>query len=345
MVVQTINSRPVAGSVTQPHPFLGTYRCPGQAPEDYSQPKPVAPKPSSEKVSQADISLVEALTKSTLYRQYVHAFTEATGLPVALRPVESWQLPLHGNRQESPFCDLMSEKSASCASCLHMQEKLAQAAVSEPRTMVCLAGLCETAVPVRLGDRLIGFLQTGQVFRHKPTQGQFERTAKVLAKLGVEVNLDRLKDAYFATRVMPQKQQEAATTLLKIFAQHLSMLSNQIIMQQQYVEPPMIAKAKAYIREHQVENVRLREVAKAINTNKFYFCKQFKKVTGINFTDYLTRIRLERCKNLLLNPNLRISEIAFEAGFQSITNFNRVFKMLLGQSPTDYRSHVKCPGR
>jgi AraC-like DNA-binding protein len=254
--------------------------------------------------------------------------------------VESWQLPLHGKRHEAPFCDLMSQKSGSCASCLQMQEKLVQAAVSEPRTMVCLAGLCETAVPVRLGDRLIGFLQTGQVFSHKPTPGQFERTAKLLAKLGVEVNLDKLKDAYFATRVMPQKQQVAATTLLKIFAQHLSMLSNQIIMQQQYAEPPMIAKAKAYIQEHQAENVRLREVAKAINTSKFYFCKQFKSVTGIKFTDYLTRVRMEKCKNLLLNPNLRVSEIAFEVGFQSITNFNRVFKKILGQSPTDYRRHL-----
>jgi AraC-like DNA-binding protein len=63
----------------------------------------------------------------------------------------------------------------------------------------------------------------------------------------------------------------------------------------------------------------------------------FRKITGINFTDYLSRLRIERAKNLLLNPNLRISEIAFEVGFQSLTHFNRVFKRVLGQSPTDYR--------
>ena len=42
-------------------------------------------------------------------------------------------------------------------------------------------------------------------------------------------------------------------------------------------------------------------------------------------------------KNLLLNPNLRVSEIGFEVGFQSLTHFNRVFKKILGQSPTEYR--------
>lgn len=102
-----------------------------------------------------------------------------------------------------------------------MLEKLSQAAISEARTIVCSAGLCETAVPVRLGDHLIGFLEIGQVFHHKPTPSQFERTAKVLAQQGVNLNQDKVKDAYFATRVMPEKQQESATTLLRIFAQHL----------------------------------------------------------------------------------------------------------------------------
>ena len=49
---------------------------------------------------------------------------------------------------------------------------------------------------------------------------------------------------------------------------------------------------------------------------------------------------LEKAKNLLLNPNLRVSEIAYEVGFQSLTHFNRVFKRILGQSPTEYRAQL-----
>jgi len=66
----------------------------------------------------------------------------------------------------------------------------------------------------------------------------------------------------------------------------------------------------------------------------------FKKITGINFTDYLSRVRIEKAKNLLLNRNLRISEIAYEVGFQSLTHFNRVFKKITGQSPTEYRGQL-----
>jgi len=285
-------------------------------------------------------ALVEALAGSKIYHEYERAFSEATGLPMALRPVESWQLPLHGKRHENPFCQLMAQKSRACAACLQVQERLSQCATQEAQTVICQVGLCDTAVPVRLGDRLIGFLQTGQVFRKKPTQAQFDRVAKLLAEWGVEVDREKLRETYFSTRVISNRQHESVVKLLSIFAQHLSMLSNQVIVQQENSEPPVISRAKEYILEHQTEELSLSQVAKAVNTSTFYFCKMFKKITGINFTDYVSRVRVEKAKNLLLNPNLRISEIAFEVGFQSLTHFNRVFKKILGQSPTEYRAQL-----
>ncbi|MCX6927652.1 MAG: helix-turn-helix domain-containing protein, partial [Verrucomicrobia bacterium] len=188
--------------------------------------------------------------------------------------------------------------------------------------------------------RLIGFLQTGQIFRKAPTKEQFERTVRLLAEWGIGMDRATLRQAYFATRVVPARQHEAVIKLLSIFAQHLSILSNRILVQKENSEPPVITRAKAFIQEHQTEHLRLTQVAKAVNSSPFYFCKIFKKATGINFTDYLSRIRIERSKNLLLNPNLRVSEIAFEVGFQSLTHFNRVFKNTVGQSPTHYREQL-----
>lgn len=287
-----------------------------------------------------DRGLIEALVGSKVFQDYERAFTDATGLPVALRPVETWQLPHHGKRKEGPFCSLISQKSRACASCLSVQETLSERATERAYTMGCPNGLSDTAVPVRLGDRLIGFLQTGQLFRKKPSESQFERAARQVAEWGVGVDRQTLHDAYFASRVVPARQHDAVVKLLTIFAQHLSMLSNQVVVQQEHAEPPVIGRAKEFIQEHQTENLRLGQVAKACNTSTFYFCKMFKKVTGINFTDYLSRVRIEKSKNLLLNPNLRVSEIAFEVGFQSLTHFNRVFKKILGQSPTEYRTQL-----
>ena len=284
--------------------------------------------------------LITALVNSKIYQDYERAFSEATGLPVALRSVESWQLPHHGQRFENPFCALLAQKSRACAACLQTQQQLSETAAREPQTVTCPAGLCDTAIPVRMGEQLIGFLTTGQIFCRKPTEAQFNRTAKLIAEWGVRSNPDDLRKMYFDTRVLSARQHESVVKLLAIFAEHLSMVSNQIVLREQNAEPPVIARAKQFIAEHQTEELSLEQVAQSVHTSKFYFCKLFKKATGIHFTDYLSRVRTERAKNLLLNPNLRVSEIAYEAGFQSLTHFNRVFKRILGRSPTDYREQL-----
>jgi len=285
-------------------------------------------------------TLVDALANSRIYREYERAFSDMTGLPVALQPVETWQLPHHGKRNENAFCAMISKKSRACAACLQVQERLCQRAAEEAETVVCPVGLSDSAVPVRMSDRLVGYLQIGQVFRKAPTEEQFNKVLELCKKWELDLNPETLRKAYFSGKVINQKQHDSAIKLLGIFAQHLSMLSNQVFIQQENAEPPVISKARAYIHDHQTEEISLSQVAKAVNMSSYYFCKMFKKVTGINFTDYVARVRIEKSKNLLLNPNLRISEIAFEVGFQSLTHFNRVFKKILGQSPTDYRAQL-----
>ncbi|HEU6449153.1 MAG TPA: helix-turn-helix domain-containing protein [Verrucomicrobiae bacterium] len=285
-------------------------------------------------------NLIEALAHSKIYQEYERAFSEATGLPVSLRPVESWQLPHHNKKFENPFCSLLAQKSRSCAACLQTQQQLSETATVEAQTVTCPTGLCDIAIPVRMGEQLIGFLVTGQVFCKKPTETQFNRTLKLLTEWGLQTPADEVRKMFFDTRILSTRQHESVVKLLSIFAEHLSMVSNQIVVQEQNSEPPVITRAKQFINDHQDEEISLEQVADAVHTSKFYFCKMFKKSTGINFTDYLSRVRTERAKNLLLNPNLRISEIAYEVGFQSLTHFNRVFKRILGQSPTEYRGRL-----
>ncbi len=283
---------------------------------------------------------IEQLSRSQIYQDYETAFTKTTGLPLSLRVPDSWQRPHHNKKSENPFCALMAEHNRACAACLETQQKISEAAGAGPRTVKCFAGLCDTGVPVSVGDELLGFLQTGQIFLKKPTQAQFARTAKQLVDWGWKVDLRRLEEAYFQTRVISPQQYEAVLRLLTIFAQHLSFVSNQLMVARVNAEPPAITKAKQFIQEHQADEISLGDVAHAVNTSTFYFCKLFKKATGLNFTEYLSRVRIEKARNLLLNPNLRISEVAFAAGFQSLTHFNRIFRRISGESPTQYRTKL-----
>jgi len=300
--------------------------------------------PTPEARNKRSRALVEQLKRSDIYRDYAKAFRETTGLPFNLRAIEAFDLPHAGDPKENPFCALMARTNQSCAACLQLQRKVEEQAQMEPKTLRCFAGLCDSAVPVRVGDNLVAFLQTGQVLLHQPNKREFRKFTRDLIKLGVETDLKRLEEAYFQTRVLDRKQYEAMLRLLTVFAQHLASLSNQLMVSAQQSESPMVARAKAYIAEHQDEELSLRQVAGAVNTSAFYFCKMFKQATGLTFTDYLARTRIEKVKNLLLNPHKRISEAAYETGFQSLSQFNRVFRRVTGQSPTVWRAQLAHAG-
>src|SRR5215470_959569 len=105
-------------------------------------------------------------------------------------------------------------------------------------------------------------------------------------------------------------------------------------------EPVEIWKARKFIEKHSAEELSLNKVAKAVNISANHLSEKFKQVTGVNFVDYIAHTRLEKACDLLLNSSLRISEIAFAVGFQSLSQFNRVFKKLSGKSPTKYRHEV-----
>ena len=291
--------------------------------------------------AQESRAIVAQLKRSAIYRDYEKAFRESTGLPITLRPIESFDLPHHGDPKESPFCALMAQSNHSCAACLQMQKSVENAARLEAKTLKCFAGLCDSAVPVRVGDNLIAFLQTGQVMLHAPHQTEFSRATRELLKLGVTIDVKRLEEAYFQTRVVTRPQYESIVRLLTIFAQHLSVLSNQLMVQGSSAELPAIARARAVIAERHASDLSLSEISQAVNMSSFYFCKTFRKATGMTFTDYLARVRIEKVKNLLLNPNTRVSEAAYEAGFQSLSQFNRVFRRIVGESPKAYRERLE----
>lgn len=282
--------------------------------------------------------LVDRLSESKLYQDYERAFREATGLPLAIRPAQAYQNALRDKEGENPFCMLIARTNAGCANCIKMQADLEKQAGMEPRSLHCFAGLCDSAVPIRVGGELIAFLQTGQILLHQPNQEEFSRTTRQLLAWGSEVNLKALEEAYFQTKVFDKDQYEAMLRLLSTFAEHLATISNSIQSADAEAEPQVVSRAKKYIRERFQERITLDEAAQAVNASTRHFCKVFKEATGITFTDYLARTRVEKAKHLLQNPHLRVSEIAFETGFESISQFNRSFKRITGMSPTRFRA-------
>ncbi len=287
--------------------------------------------------------LSAALAKSRIYRDYQQAFTQATGLALTLHGPGDLNQTRAWRKAASPFCALMARTNRSCAACLAVQKKLEEEAELEPKTLKCFAGLCETAVPVRVGEKLIAFLHTGHIFVDRPDKAQFKRVAEALLRWNRHADLKRAEKAYFATRVFSAPHYKSLVQLLAIFAEHLAACGNQLLLRQNQAEPAAVARARQIIDLRSQEEVSLGQVAKLVNVSANYFSELFRKTTGIRFVDYVARVRVEKAKNLLLNPRARISEVAFDVGFKSLSQFNRSFKRFAGEAPTEYRARQSGP--
>lgn len=315
-------------------------------PVPFSFPAPTAlatPAAAGRPAAKGD-DVVSRLQQSELFRDYQDAFQTATGLPLTLRPAGSFQPPLYGCRLTNAFCALMTGTSRTCAACLQVQQEAEAGALTGAKTVQCFSGMSESVVPIRVGEQVIAYLQTGQVLLRAPSERAFQAALAQLARWGAEVDVKAFRDAYFATRVLPKTRYLAALRLLGSFAHHLSLLTNELVLRSAAAEPPAAARARAFIAAHLGEPLALEQVARAANMSPFYFCKVFKQATGLTFTHYVARARIERTKQLLLNPHMRISEAAYEAGFQSLSQFNRVFRRIAGESPTRYRAHLHGAG-
>jgi two-component system response regulator YesN len=100
----------------------------------------------------------------------------------------------------------------------------------------------------------------------------------------------------------------------------------------------VIDRAKTWIKERYHQELSMEQAADYVNLNPFYFSKLFKKHVGETFIDYLTRLRINKAKDLISREELSLKEVCYEVGYNDPNYFSRVFKKVTGISPSEYRN-------
>ena len=135
----------------------------------------------------------------------------------------------------------------------------------------------------------------------------------------------------------------------KNYSEHLSnLLINQLLIMVFRSNPDFFKNTKTefektiyniqdYINENYMEDINLDSIENKFYINKYEVSRNFKKITGYNFKTYLILVRLSKAKDLLVNSNLTIAEIADRIGYGSESLFVRMFKKYENTTPTKYR--------
>lgn len=134
------------------------------------------------------------------------------------------------------------------------------------------------------------------------------------------------------------EESEDITALMDAFTYIIYQLLESVTSLNQNEYRPVIQNACEFIRLNYNKDITLEEIANHSNLSPFYFSKIFKENTSQTFICFLTDIRIEEAKNLLLNSNSSIKEITRSIGYNDPNYFTRVFKKTVGCSPTDFRN-------
>lgn len=276
----------------------------------------------------------QRLVESPLYQTYKKAFKEATGFHLCLVPADAdTSLAKSEERFVAPFCQKLNEQgSKGCRNCLLANRCLHQE--DSTNTVKCFAQLRETSIPVRSGNLTVGYLTTGQVFTETPDEEEFE---SILGSVSGPVDPEELREKWLSSRTVSQEQYYGVITLLAAFALQLSELMNRILVENETSEPETVIRAKRFINSNLDEKLSLDMVASQVGVSSYYFCKLFKQSTGMTLTEYINRRRVEWAKRKLMDPRVRVTEVAYDVGYQSLSQFNRSFGKYAGMSPTQYR--------
>ena len=106
-------------------------------------------------------------------------------------------------------------------------------------------------------------------------------------------------------------------------------------------ESAFLSKISDYLEAHYAEDFGLEDISTQLNYEKSYFCRHFKRITGMTFWKYYTLFRLERSvQRMLQAPKDTISMVAYASGFKNMRTYNEAFKKIYGCTPMEYRKKI-----
>ena len=200
-------------------------------------------------------------------------------------------------------------------------------------------------LPVRAAEGTVAWLVMQPVAVQGGDFHSFEDVARAMLQddsTGSEVRA--AGELYARTPAVPPERLKALETLLQVLAVQLSEMAEHLFLEATESEPITVRKAREFIMKHLTESMFLDDVARYAGVSPFHFCKIFKKHTGHTFTSFVNHARVEHAKKLLMKPRYCVTDVAFDAGFHSLSQFNRSFRRVTSKSPTEYRVELRAKG-
>lgn len=281
-------------------------------------------------------ALLEKLAALPEWRKFQEDFAAATGLEVIL--VDSLGGGAENRKSRSKLCSLLAESEAGRQICQRFHQETLHRAEQKPTVAVCDAGLQEVVWPVQISGVHVGYLLFGGVRGSAITPATGARVRHLLRKAGVGVTPEQLVAAMEDCREISPRILEAYLGWVGLVVQQMAAkLSSPTALTQERLPPP-VEKAAKLVRAQAVRGeVSLSGLASACGVSAGHLSRLFHHSTGLTLTEFIGRVRVEHARQLLRQRHQSVTDVAFASGFNSLSQFNRVFRRVYGSSPRELR--------
>ncbi len=239
----------------------------------------------------------------------------------------------------SPLCAAVQSSEDGRALCTRSRHALLAGDGDVPGCMTCDAGLMELMVPLNIAGIRAGYFVFGGVRTSPAKSSTLNKAAHLLRKHGIPFEEDQLSQCFAGTREVPTQNLEAFQRLVQLFVRQIALKITDQLGSPDASMPTMVNKARKFIRANaMLENISLEQVAHHCGVSTGHLSRMFHHSTGLTFREYLAQVRVEHARGLLIRTNRNVTEIAYESGFQSLSQFHRVFLKAFGVSPGKLRA-------
>ncbi len=303
------------------------------------------------RLPQEPMTSAQAIEKSPVFQKWRRAFHDISGIDIHLLGAESIEEDLHKVGQSLELCRIICHGSPQCALlCAEDRERFAKRLRTVgpdragPFAIRCFIGLTITALPVPLADGTTAFLSTGPILlKSSDADSPVDSILRRISANKVEYPGKLLREIVRRLPVCDRRKFKSTVTLLRLLAEQLSHMSRQMLATPEngWHDGVVVRRACELIDRRFTEKLRLDEVAHEIGVSRSLLSHLFHRHMGLTFTGYLAERRVIEMKRLLADSGLSVTETLFAAGFQSVSQANRVFRASTGMAPREFQASAK----
>ncbi|TDF99667.1 response regulator transcription factor [Paenibacillus piri] len=186
-------------------------------------------------------------------------------------------------------------------------------------------------------NELEALLQKSELFAAETTRESIR--LYVTRALGLNLPDSRLVPG---AQTLPEQERTTEPLTVHRLIQELRQYGEQVLREKSAKESAPVDLVKEvihYMEQHYMDDIGIGQIAGVLNVSANYLSGLFHKKTGVMFVKYLTRIRMLKAKELLMNTNLQVRQVAEQVGYYSTRHFTKLFTQTFGYYPSDYRKN------